>query len=322
MPRGGKREKAGRKTGWGSGVKFEETTPIRIPKYLKDKLLEIAHRLDSGEDFDSVSNSNEQELQKLRSNLSLIELHNQKLVKQLEQAEKHCLDLETESKLLNSRLDELEYANKNLVRELENSKLDLDTKSKEYENKVFYSEQKNKTLQDEIDKYCIVSSNGSNHFFELISQFAQKWRIQVTGLSPINMAAKTHQMLSELQKLILEEKQSIDLINSSQIDLNNTLIEVNTEKPKQERIVTKSKGHTQLGLLDIDNNKNSSNLKPLSSKDLSKRFGKSDNFVKAKKYQLKDRIQDFELLLKESDPDGVGWKYSEEDKKYHPVTQD
>lgn len=57
MPRGGRREGAGRKTQWASGCSFPETTIIRVPKVLKNELLEIAHRLDAGEEIDLVSKS-------------------------------------------------------------------------------------------------------------------------------------------------------------------------------------------------------------------------------------------------------------------------
>lgn len=57
MPRGGRRKGAGRKTQWESGCSFSETVVIRIPKVLKNELLEIAHRLDAGEEIDLVSKS-------------------------------------------------------------------------------------------------------------------------------------------------------------------------------------------------------------------------------------------------------------------------
>ena len=57
MSRGGKRKGAGRKTAWKSGCAFTETTVIRVPKYLKDEILELAHRLDAGEEVDLVSKS-------------------------------------------------------------------------------------------------------------------------------------------------------------------------------------------------------------------------------------------------------------------------
>ena len=58
MPRGGKREGAGRKTTWASGRGIEDTRVIRVPKEFASKLLEIAHKLDAGESIDFVTNSN------------------------------------------------------------------------------------------------------------------------------------------------------------------------------------------------------------------------------------------------------------------------
>ena len=52
MPRGGKRKGAGRKSGWASGCKKEDTQSMRIPKYILKEVHEIAHRLDAGEKID------------------------------------------------------------------------------------------------------------------------------------------------------------------------------------------------------------------------------------------------------------------------------
>jgi DNA-directed RNA polymerase subunit RPC12/RpoP len=49
MARGGKREKAGRKSSWVSGCRFEDTKLIRVPSAIADQVLEFAHQLDSGE---------------------------------------------------------------------------------------------------------------------------------------------------------------------------------------------------------------------------------------------------------------------------------
>ena len=57
MPRGGRREGAGRKTQWESGCTFAETTVIRVPKVLRDEILELAHRLDAGEEIDLEAKS-------------------------------------------------------------------------------------------------------------------------------------------------------------------------------------------------------------------------------------------------------------------------
>ncbi len=55
MTRGGHREKAGRKSTWVSGCKFEQTKLIRVPIAISDRLLEIAHKLDAGETIDLVT---------------------------------------------------------------------------------------------------------------------------------------------------------------------------------------------------------------------------------------------------------------------------
>jgi hypothetical protein len=49
MSRGGKRLGAGRKSSWPSGCGREDTKLIRVPIALADELLEIARRMDAGE---------------------------------------------------------------------------------------------------------------------------------------------------------------------------------------------------------------------------------------------------------------------------------
>lgn len=53
MPRGGYREKAGRKPGWN----HTETQVIRVPKAIAPQLLEIAKKLDKGEPIECVAES-------------------------------------------------------------------------------------------------------------------------------------------------------------------------------------------------------------------------------------------------------------------------
>ncbi|XHR84952.1 MAG: hypothetical protein ACFKPT_12000 [Gloeotrichia echinulata GP01] len=52
--RGGKRENAGRKPIWNN----PDTCTIRVPKLIAQKVIQLAHRLDSGEEFDNDTNSN------------------------------------------------------------------------------------------------------------------------------------------------------------------------------------------------------------------------------------------------------------------------
>lgn len=50
MPRGGRREKAGRKSGWVNS----ETQLIRVPKILANRLIEVAKHLDQGDEVQLV----------------------------------------------------------------------------------------------------------------------------------------------------------------------------------------------------------------------------------------------------------------------------
>ena len=59
MVHGGFRSGAGRKTSWSSGCTFEQTKLIRVPSVISGRLLELAHSLDSGEQVDIVTKSND-----------------------------------------------------------------------------------------------------------------------------------------------------------------------------------------------------------------------------------------------------------------------
>jgi hypothetical protein len=63
MPRGGHRDKAGRRSTWQSNCKFSETKLIRVPIAIASQLLDIAHRLDAGEVLDFVTQSKEADLE-------------------------------------------------------------------------------------------------------------------------------------------------------------------------------------------------------------------------------------------------------------------
>lgn len=57
MARGGKRAGAGRKSTWASGCTQADTKLIRVPIAIADQVLEMAHRLDSGDALDLVTRS-------------------------------------------------------------------------------------------------------------------------------------------------------------------------------------------------------------------------------------------------------------------------
>lgn len=110
MVRGGQREGAGRKSTWSSGAKFEDTTVIRVPKTIKDQVVNVAYKLDAGESIDLDSNS---KIKELESKLVLLQSENDLLLSQLQNK---LLDLETQSK----KIQELEQENNQLRNSLNN----------------------------------------------------------------------------------------------------------------------------------------------------------------------------------------------------------
>ncbi len=61
MPRGGHRDKAGRKKTWNNS----ETKTIRVPKVFAEQLLEIARLLDSGITIDIETKSNQKPIENI-----------------------------------------------------------------------------------------------------------------------------------------------------------------------------------------------------------------------------------------------------------------
>ena len=106
MPRGGRRKGAGRKTAWESGCSFAETTVIRVPEVLKDEILEIAHRLDAGEEIDLDTKLLRERNDDLESKVSELE-------RQLLNQKQYNKEIVTKSKVIAKQV-----------------KLELDTKSK------------------------------------------------------------------------------------------------------------------------------------------------------------------------------------------------
>lgn len=69
MARGGAREGAGKPSSWKSGCKYEDTKLIRVPKAIGDKVLELAHKVDEGIDYEIVTKSLKEENERLRDKL-------------------------------------------------------------------------------------------------------------------------------------------------------------------------------------------------------------------------------------------------------------
>ena len=102
MPRGGRRENAGKKSRWESGRSFSKTKVIRVPVEFAEQLLEIAHKLDSGESFDIDTKSKiDDEIEPLRSEVTRLQEHIEVLESRLDAS---CLKKERDKALANLRL--------------------------------------------------------------------------------------------------------------------------------------------------------------------------------------------------------------------------
>ena len=103
MPRGGKREGAGKKNTWKSGCKFEDTKVIRVPVLISDKVLEAAHKIDAGRDL-------EKEILSLKDDKSKLERQLEDLnTRQLELPLSQSYDKSYLESLRNDLLNDIPY---------------------------------------------------------------------------------------------------------------------------------------------------------------------------------------------------------------------
>ena len=255
--RGGSREGAGRKTTWVSGCKQEDTKPIRVPKVIAERLLEVAHKLDAGEVIELDTQSKRKKIVKstLESKLTAVE---------------ECL-----------------------------------TKWRQYSNEC--------------------SSNPSTRMQKL-RQMLVELELIVWGkdLSPI---LEAFELVTESKKI--SKDKTIELDTKS-----NEL--VGQEYNSDERVISELLGElelsgsvSQLELLDPPKKENLEANKllllaptgckpePHSAGELAKRLETDvSNISKYKAGKRKGTLLEWSL---ERDPDGFGWEYSEELKKYLPV---
>jgi hypothetical protein len=310
MTRGGKREGAGRPTSWTSGVKFEETVLIRVPRFLKEKLLDIAHQLDAGEDINVDINA---------------------------------VNREQEIESLQLKLAEAEELNQQLSQDIENRTLDLDTKSKVYEEQIFTLKQQSENFQSKIVNleqqnqelsYQIISINfdldTKSKLINQIKQNVLNWQKDFTNLSPLGSAAKLNQVLSEIKKIafseVLEENYHSEIpdltvqneVQPTQTPENFDLVTKLPSHPQISAIdlVTNIDQNTQLSLPVLNDNENNSSLKPLTIPELAKRFQLKDT---SNLYKMRKNNTKFSKYTKSRDPQGIEWQYDEKTKLFHPI---
>ena len=131
-------------------------------------------------------------------------------------------------------------------------------------------------------------------------QLVSDWKEKASSTSPKSSRwIKARQMLAEMQ-LIIDGGKAISETVSKSMEVSAQLnIPVNES-------VTES----------IDNMESS--LPPLSGKDLSRRLGLGRTAAWDARKRCGGDTKEFFEWSKERDPNGVGWDYNEQSKKYHP----
>lgn len=311
MTRGGKREGAGRPTSWTSGVKFEETVLIRVPRFLKEKLLDIAHQLDAGEDINVDINAvnREQEIESLQLKLAEADQLNQQLSQDIE---KYTLDLDTKSKVYEEQI----YALKECKEDLESRLVNLEQQNQKLSNKIAF-------IQNNLD----TKSNIINQ----VKENVLNWQKEFTNLSPLGSATKLNQVLSEIKKIVISEtlednfskfemseKPAQEGVQPTQ---NPEIFDLVTKLPSHPQIsaidlVTNTEQDTQLSLPVLDSHENSAGLKALTTPELAKRFQLKDT---SNLYKMRKDNTKLSKYTKSKDPQGIEWQYDEKTKLFHPI---
>lgn len=182
MVRGGQRQGAGRKSTWESKTRFEDTVVVRVPGKIKDKILEIAHKLDSGEIIDLDTNS---KIEELEGRISSLELENKLLIEQLE---KYRCDLETES----NKVKELQQ--REIVTNSKKLLKDLVTESENHTQSAVGDNNLEKDLGSDLEPHHIQPSLfdefPTNTVLEVLPISARKLSRLRFGLSKDSLAQK------------------------------------------------------------------------------------------------------------------------------------
>jgi hypothetical protein len=141
---------------------------------------------------------------------------------------------------------------------------------------------------------------------ESLVQLIFNWEAKANDASPKSSCwVKARQMLAEMKSILDGEKAVIETVSKSKVSsaqLNISAIE--SELVLNNESVTKS----------IDGVGS-----PLSGKDLSKRFGLGRTAAWDAKKRCAGNTKEFFEWSKGRDPNGVGWDYNEQTRKYYPV---
>jgi len=255
--RGGSREGAGRKTTWVSGCKQEDTKPIRVPKAIAAQLLEVAHKLDAGENIDLDTKLKEEKVTKSNSELKLTAVE-ECLIKWRQYSDQCSPNPNTRMHKLREMLVELE--------------------SIVWAEGLFPGH--------ELLESVIESEDSNEQFIESDTKSSE-----LIEQDSISITAGTIESVTESE--LSSSARQLELLNP----LKEEQLKANEMLVLPEPPISKPEPHSEI--------------------ELAKRLKKNRSNVNRYKIgKAKDSLLEWSFR---HDPDGFGWEYSSELKKYVPV---
>jgi DNA repair exonuclease SbcCD ATPase subunit len=175
-------------------------------------------------------------------------------------------------------------------------------------------------------------------YFGVASNVAQEVSYKYAAIEQVEELEKN---LSELSKLYSElksdSKTKVNELEKSIKNLDSKIQDFQVAKSESlsslenqsSKIETFQKSPGQLSFIEenpkpqktVVNDFSVDILIPLTAAQLSRRFAKPKDFVKATKFQYKNKMTEFPEKLKKADPDGIAWEYHEDDRLYHPICE-
>jgi hypothetical protein len=180
-----------------------------------------------------------------------------------------------------------------------------------------------KALIQVLAEYFCVASNVAQEVSYKYATLEQLQEIEekLAKLSELYSDLKSHSKTKtyELEKSIQALDKKVQIVKSESLgDSEDQLskVEIVQKSPGQLSLIEENSKPQKavVSSLPVDND-----LCPLSAAQLSRRFNKPKDFVKATKFQYKNRLPELSAKLKKADPNNVAWEYHEDDKLYHPI---
>lgn len=167
-------------------------------------------------------------------------------------------------------------------------------------------------------------------FNELVSKVSQ-FSAALESKSPGAMIRKLNERVDQLEKQLSGFRKGSTSTSVGELnETHNTVSEVLNDavSPGQmdlleiaeSELPIDTEGRLKRRESSNSNGESASELKPLHSTDLAKRFKVGEGAVRSTKSRFKDYPERFAKWLKKKDPEGVSWEYNSTTKLYHPIS--